>query len=145
MKKLISLLCFIETHPKKEGELENTHGDGNCGSFFSNSFDAHKQEVWLCCIMDGMTCRREEETGSRRVDLYPVRGNKSKGAKKKERIKAVTDGCFFLLCVTGGSFHLTDLKKKRKIAQKQKATTTNYPFSCCRSLAGLFSSQSEPK
>lgn len=95
MKKLISLLCFIETHPKKEGELENTHGDGNCGSFFSNSFDAHKQEVWLCCIMDGMTCRREEETGSRRVDLYPVRGNKSKGAKKRKRIKAVTDGCFF--------------------------------------------------
>lgn len=84
---------FIETHPKKEWELENTHGDGNCGSFFSNSFDAHKQEVWLCGIMDGMTCRREEETGSRRVDLYPVRGNKSKGAKKK--IKAVTDGCFF--------------------------------------------------
>lgn len=93
MKKLISLLCFIETHPKKEGELENTHGDGNCGSFFSNSFDAHKQEVWLCCIMDGMTCRREEETGSRRVDLYPVRGNKSKGGKKKKKkIKAVTDG-----------------------------------------------------
>lgn len=30
-----------------------------------------------------------------RVDLYSVRGNKSKGAEKNKSNKAVTDGCFF--------------------------------------------------
>lgn len=104
--------------------------DGNCGSFLVKQFWC-SQTGSMALLHHGWN-EMQKRGGDRksRVDLYSARGNKSKGAQKTKQNKAVTDGCFFLLWVTGGSFHLI------KIAQKQN--NTKLPLQLLSIVSGPF-------